>query len=180
MVTPLTATVGWLREYSRGLDAGLGDAESRRAACRATGIKGKSYARCDIRGYRLTVPVEGGSSVLKRGDADPLLSNHGKWRREHLGAWNAAYGRTPYFIHLYPEIEEVYETSSGMKLEAFNSRLLEVASGWLDFDSLRSGDSKIIKISDEIKSLADDGLSVFDLLFRIGPDAIFALYTGVC
>lgn len=178
METPLTVTVGWLREYSRRLNEGLGDAESRRAANRATGIKGKAYARCDIRGYRLTVPVEGGSSVLKREKADPLLSNHGKWRREHLGAWSAAYGRTPYFIHLYPEIEEVYEKSDGMKLEEFNSRLLDVALGWLDFTGLRTGGAKINMISEETKSLAEDKLSVFDLLFRIGPDAIFALYTG--
>ncbi|MDE6007351.1 MAG: WbqC family protein [Muribaculaceae bacterium] len=176
MVTPLTVTVGWLRIYNGHLRAGNSDIESRRYANREAGISGKMYARCELRGYRLTVPLEGGAGVLKHKEADPKLSEHGKWRREHLGAWRAAYGRSPYFIHLFPEIEEVYSRSGGMSLEEFNSRLLEVALGWLDRSIFEVEElSAISKIAAETRSITDESLSVFDLLFRIGPDAIFAL-----
>lgn len=136
MVTPFGVTAEWVGVYLHSLRDGLGDEEARSAANHRCGVSGKLFARCAIATGVLTVPVEGGGSVLKRRGADPVLSEHGKWRREHLGAWNAAYGRTPYYAHLMPEIEAVYADSEGLRMEDFNSRLLRVALGWLDMETV--------------------------------------------
>lgn len=136
---------------------------------------GKEAARCRIAGGRLTIPVEGGASVLKRKDADPVLSEHGKWRREHLGTWSAAYGRTPFYTHLMPQIEEVYLNSESLTLGQFNRRLLEVACQWLDRRVLEASGCTIEAVRKEIRAKVDPQLSIFDAIFRLGKETVFAL-----
>lgn len=175
MVTPLTVTTGWLREYLRLRDIGKDDRNARAGANSATGVTGKRFARCVISTGTLTVPVEGGSATLKRRGSEPILSEHGKWRREHLGAWNAAYGRTAYYDHLMPEIAAVYASSEGITLEEFNSRLLDVALRWLDNESLKGDETRLAGVRAEISAKANGELSIFDLLFRLGKEGVFAL-----
>ncbi len=194
MVTPLTVTAGWLRQYAAALGDGMEPRRARIEATRLSGISGKEFAHCRISTGTLTVPVSGGAVVLKRHGADPPLSEHGKWRREHLGAWNAAYGRTPYYIHLMPEIEGVYARSEGMTLEEFNSALLEVALGWLDTsvwlpavattdgsDSSQSGarrlkeERRLEEVRVEARARVNESLSIFDALFRLGRYGVFAI-----
>lgn len=169
MVTPLTVTPAWLRLWlgSAGHDAG--------AASLALGITGKEFARCRISTGVLTVPVEGGAGILKRRNSDPVLSEHGKWRREHLGAWQTAYGRTPYFGHLMPEIAAVYEISAGMRLEEFNSRMLGVALGWIGTLPAEADRRRLAAVCDAAVKRVMPGLSIFDALFRLGKEAVFAL-----
>lgn len=176
MVTPLTVTVGWLRHYLDCKAAGLDETAARRSASEAEGIKGKAYAHCRIKTGELRVPVSGGAGALKRRGASPQLSEHGKWRREHTGAWNAAYGRTPYYEHLMPQLEAVYATSEGESLESFNSRMLETALRWLDQESVAAARAPEMEGKrNEIKAKADESLSIFDLLFRLGKEGVFAL-----
>ena len=122
MVIPFAPSTAWVREYLRLTASGTDNTEAARLASASTGISGKQYARCAISTGTLTVPVAGGAGTLKRRGADPVLSEHGKWRREHLGAWSAAYGRCAYHTHLMPEIETVYTASEGMTLGEFNGR----------------------------------------------------------
>lgn len=136
---------------------------------------GKETARCLIATGRLTIPVEGGASVLKRKDADPVLSEHGKWRREHLGAWSAAYGRTPFYAHLMPQIEKIYLNSESLTLDHFNRRLLEVACRWLDSRALEASGCTIEAVRKEIRTKVDPQLSIFDAIFRLGKETVFAL-----
>lgn len=194
MVTPLTVTPVWLRHYADALGAGLDPRRARAEATRLTRVAGKEFARCAISTGTLTVPVCGGAGVLKRRGADPVLSEHGKWRREHLGAWNAAYGRTPFYIHLMPQIEAVYARSEGMTLEEFNTALLEVALTWLDPSILThpaatpeaslagsaseaSGipEARLAAVRAEARAQVDASLSIFDALFRLGRDGVFAI-----
>jgi len=173
MVTPLGVTSEWMGVYLHALRDGLCQEESRQTANHAYGVSGKQFARCPISTGVLTVPVEGGGSVLKRHDADPILSEHGKWRREHLGAWNAAYGRTPYYVHLMPEIEEVYMHSEGLRLEEFASRLLDVARDWLDSDAI--GAPLPESVREEVRRHIRLNLSIFDALFRLGRETVLGL-----
>lgn len=161
MVTPFSLTPAWVGGALRG----------------APDLRhvGKEAARCDIATGRLTVPVVGGAAVLKCRDANPLLSEHGKWRREHLGAWNAAYGRTPYFTHLMPQIEEVYADSEGITLDEFSRRLLGVALRWLDPEALTATGDTIEAVRREIRAKVDPRLSIFDAIFRLGRETVFAL-----
>lgn len=169
MVTPFTVSLGWLEIYRQSLRKGLSEHEARLAADKAEGIVGKTFARCRLDNLTLTVPVEGGASVLKRRDANPILSEHGKWRREHLGAFDALYHRTPFYEHLMPEIEEVYVSSEGLTLEEFNSRLLEIALRWLDIgDTGNTNAARFHEIRDRMRASIIPGLSIFDAIFRLG------------
>ncbi len=173
MVTPFGVTAEWVGVYLHSLRDGLGDEEARGGATRRCGVSGKQFARCPIATGVLTLPAEGGGSALKRHGADPVLSEHGKWRREHLGAWNAAYGRTPFYAHLMPEIEAVYADSEGLRMEEFNSRLLRVALGWLDMDAVGAGVPTGVR--EETRGLINEGLSIFDALFRLGKGAVLGM-----
>ena len=176
MVIPFAPSTAWVREYVRQTASGTESCEAARLASASTGISGKQYARCAISTGTLTVPVAGGAATLKRRGADPVLSEHGKWRREHTGAWNAAYGRCPYHAHLMPEIEKVYAASEGMTLGEFNSRILETALEWIDTDALREADYALLeRIRDERRGLVSPQLSIFDALFRLGKETLFVL-----
>lgn len=173
MVTPFGPSTAWFGAYLRGVIKGVGDEEARRAANLAAGVSGKEFARCRLRGVTLTVPVEGGAHALKRRGALPGLSEHGKWRREHEGALLAAYGKTPYYAHLMPEIMAVYADSEGIVLEEFNRRLLDVALGWIDLEAITA--EGMAEVRGEIGAKVDASLSIFDLLFRLGREGVFGL-----
>lgn len=173
-MTPFGVTAQWLGAYFR--------TESKEAATRSCRISGKQFARALIESHSptsrihtiLTIPVEGGASVLKNRGTNPILSEHGKWRREHLGAWHAAYGRTPFFEHLMPEIERVYRDSTGITLEEFNSGLLNVALGWIDKSVVCSEEFELVK--EEIVIKIKPELSIFDALFRLGKETAFGIF----
>lgn len=176
MVTPFGPTPAWIRAYIHAKREGFEEREARLRASLSCGIKGKQFARCRLSTGNLTVPVDGGADILKKKTANPVLSEHGKWRREHIGAINAAYGRTPFYAHLIAEIDAVYAGSEGITLEDFNSRLTDVVFGWFDQSALTStGDERIEKVRKEISAKVNENLSIFDALFRLGREAVFAL-----
>ena len=173
---PFALSLGRMREYLR---TGRADASPRDAA--RTLIAGP-----DGRPDMLSVPVDGGRSVLKRRDADLhriAISEHGRWRQEHLGAWNAAYGKTPFFIHLFPQVEEVYATASRSSLGEFNNALLSAALTFLDYqecsglieDAERENPSRLAEIRRELATKVNTELSIFDALFRLGKNTVFLL-----
>ena len=149
----------------------------------------RDFARCRITGHSdspilLTVPVEGGSSVLK-GMLPPKeikLSNHGNWRRIHLGALEASYGRTPYYPYLMPNLKEIYE-GNFQTLRDFNLAIEEALFAFLLNNISRDELSMLLNFSGnslrergmEISGLIDPDLSIIDALMRIGPETLLAL-----
>lgn len=124
----------------------------------------------------LSVPVAGGSAALKHAASDPPLSSHGKWRAEHLGAWNAAYGRSPYFIHLFPEIENIYRSiPDGQPLSAFNLAFHRLAMRWLECGLPATLPPHADNRAKEVARLINPGLSIFDAIFRFGKETAMAL-----
>lgn len=168
MVTPFLVTSRWLEVYLHELDLGLKETKARHEADRLCGICGKLFAHGALSSLTLTVPVEGGASTLKKPEAEPLLSDHGKWRREHLGAFAAVYGRTPYFQHLMPEIAEIYDGSHEITLEDFNSRLLQLAIKWIDPSIRNQMHGSLQKVRKETADRLNFDISIFDALFRLG------------
>lgn len=139
----------------------------------------------------LSVPVEGGGHALRSRNVDLsriMLSEHGKWRSEHLSAWRTAYGRTPYFVHLYPEIEAVYRESEErkMSLAEFCGEMDKVVWRWISpgkdlLERTLTGQQRMLTESqrryfEEIARRINGELSIFDALFRLGPDVGPALY----
>lgn len=182
LVTPFAPSAAWTRRYLLELYGGADDISARRAASRGEGVCGKGFSRCILPGGNgeetLSIPLAGGASSLKRRGANPILSEHGKWRREHLGAWNAAYGRTPFFPFLMPEIKEVYENSEGISLEDFNRRMLDVALRIILAEDLRGARGRNPELglrARELETIINMRDSIFGALFRFGKEAALAI-----
>lgn len=134
---------------------------------------------------RLSVPIEGGSSVVKRGHPDIWhLSDHGRWRRMHLGAIEAAYGSTPYFIHLFPLIEEIFEEFSSLRLFTdFTARLHQATLDFIQFDTLlpsleklRNDKPDFLNTLIQEKRIDEiDDFAFIDVIFKKGSDSIFQI-----
>lgn len=137
---------------------------------------------------QLIVPVEGGGSALKRalhrGDISGLrLSNHGRWRDEHLGTLSALYGKAPYYPHIMDRIETVYRNSNDILLADFNLALIEIANNMLNLSETlpalremqKHAPARFEALHNEISKKINPDYSIFDALFRLGKESIFGL-----
>ena len=150
-------------------------------------VRGKEQARVEIApGMVLSVPVSGGASILKRRDcSEVMISDHGRWQEVHLGALKAVFGKTPYFQHIYPEIENIYRKYGEGRLEDFNLTLHRLVIHWLGADDEESIESLLTmsqerrllikRIGEERKKEIDMNHSIFGALFRLGRESLFAL-----
>lgn len=129
---------------------------------------------------QLTIPVTGGINAVKYGD--PHLwrcADDKNWRHRHLGAINAAYGRTPFFQHFFPEIEAVITDTSVSSVEVLNARLYGAMEEFMQLRQLlpqfEAGNSEMHrKIAAELLETvpaAPHGVSAMHYLFHLGPDA---------
>ena len=151
-------------------------------------LKTRDYTRTLIEsnspeGMVLTVPVVGGSSAAKRLSPENLeVSDHGDWTRIHLGAIEAAYGREPYFIHIFPEIASVI-SKYPQQLVGLNVLLMEKMmcfTGYADAiedirDMRKANPERCDAIYRRMEAKVNPDHSFIEPLFRLGPDAIFLL-----
>lgn len=155
---------------------------------KAGAMKTREYTRTLIEsnapeGMVLTVPVAGGAAAVKRLKPSELeVSDHGDWTRIHLGAIEAAYGREPYFQHLFPEIAAII-TDYPQQLARLNVLLME---RMMDFIGYRANIAEIRRLRESnpercaaiarrLEAKVDPRYSFIEPLFRLGPDAIFLL-----
>lgn len=162
MVIPYLASFGWY--------AGTTSAEPRKSN------------RCVIKtnGDRLelAVPVAGGGRRLRglRGWELAEVSDHGNWTRRHCGALEAAYGRTPFFSHLFPGLKEVLDNPPALladlcrELDAAVRRFL-YGGGTLPGQAT----PQALARGREVLALVDPGVSLADPLMRFGPETLLAL-----
>ncbi len=157
----------------------------------AKSLKTRDYTRTLIEsnspeGMILTVPVVGGSSAAKRLKPEQLeISGHGDWTRIHIGAIEAAYGKEPYFQHLFPEIADIIEHYP-KHLATLNVLLMDKM---MDFIGYRDSIEEIKKLREanparchdiarRLESKIHPLHSFLEPLFRLGPDSIFLLMGG--
>lgn len=160
-------------------------------------VRGKAQARALMAGGAvLTVPVAGGSGVLKRarvryanqerdegdGCGELMISDHGRWREVHLGSLKAIYGKAPYFPYLFPEVERIYRERSHGRLGDFTEALHDLACDWLGVrdDGVMASLREARRIEPGLlerlaKERRRGEYSIFDLLFRLGRESLFAL-----
>lgn len=148
---------------------------------------GKEWARCLIAGdLFLSVPIEGGAACLKSKHVDIsslIISDHGRWRQEHLGAWNSVYGKTPFFDHLFPKIKRAYSEHSHGNLAEFNSNLFNIALRFLDLEKVmpdirelyKSQPNRAEQLRAEITTKVNLNYSIFDALFRLGKNSVWTI-----
>lgn len=130
----------------------------------------------------LSVPVVGSSSALKRTD-ELYVSAHGEWPRRHLAALEAAYGRAPFWCHYAPAFARIL-LNPPATLRELNTTLHEMALKALLGCILPSelphilppGDVPLWPRHRPLPAGTDHrSLTVFDLLFCRGPEAILTL-----
>lgn len=145
----------------------------------------KDYVRALLpENITLSVPIEGGNSLLKQKNLrlnSINISQHGDWQHQHLGAWQAIYGKSPYFPHIYPLLEDVYTHLSYGSLVEFNSAIFKIVIDFLELDAIQDSVERLYtKNSNLLKELhtetlvkCDEQLTVLDPLFKLGKDAVY-------
>ena len=146
----------------------------------------------------LTVPVERGSSQLIK---DIRISDHGNWRHLHWNALQSAYGDSPFFMYYEDDLRPFFEQRWNFLFD-FNEAIRERLCELLDirptvhhttvyqkqpFTDFRESINPKHPAPDpdfvprryyqvyEAKHGFQPNLSIVDLLFNMGPEAIFYL-----
>lgn len=181
MVIPFAPAPGW---FSSLFGEMMKERNFEESALTVSGcVATREYARTAIQGGNLCIPVEGGASVLKRRGAVPVVAEHGRWRQSHQGAWNADYGKTPFFGHIYPAFQEIYQLPVGLPLEEWNRRFAEVVIKMLRpeeelpaiMEMAQTRRMLLNELKREYTAKINYNLSIFDALFRYGRDTLFGL-----
>ena len=73
----------------------------------------------------LSIPVEGGGRQLRswKGIEDCCLSEHGDWRKVHVGALESCLGRKPFYREIETELSPVLFNKQLKSLRDFNSAI---------------------------------------------------------
>ena len=149
----------------------------------------------------LTVPVERSSRNEESRICDLHISDHGNWRHLHWNALRSAYGDSPFFMYYEDDLRPFFEQRWDYLFD-FNEAIREKICELLDihptvhytdhYDKSADGDFREA-ISPkhptpdpdftprryyqvyEAKHGFQPNLSILDLLFNMGPEAIFWL-----
>lgn len=188
---PYMASTEWYSAYLQGRLKGYSDSESTALANSSveTYRNRKNLFRTKIAGAHgqppmlLSVPILRGSR--KGGNSgSPELSQHGRWQAIHIGAIKAGYGGSPFFLHIYPLLESILKNRDGefttMSEELHQTVLRSLAleeniEGLRVLESEDSGRLRQLK-KDKSKGVIQE-MSIFDVIFRKGREALFSLLT---
>ena len=107
---------------------------------------------------QLTVPLVGETHNMATPMCNVRISEHGNWRRLHWGALYSAYGRTPYFEHIAPELESIIVNGHQTHLLDVNTQLQLLIVDFMDLP--------VTLVADDTSS-ATDGAGVVDLRGKI-------------
>lgn len=80
---------------------------------------------------QLTVPLVGETNAMPVLMRDVRISEHAGWRRLHWGALFSAYGRTPYFDYIAPQLETIITGSQRWLLD-YNEQLQQLIVDFMD------------------------------------------------
>lgn len=178
---PYGPTVGWYRRYLGALRRGEPEAQAVAAANSATGMREKAFSRlivADAQGASmLSLPVEGSARVIKT--LPPCLwrlSDHGDWPRTHPATLSTLLGRLPFHDHLMPELLAIY-AGKQESLAEFTAAIHRLVCDTLGLDALAGAEltPEAARTANEWRRRMADGETLLPLLFRHGPDLLFAL-----
>ena len=148
------------------------------------------YRVADVNGeIALTVPVEKPESLTRCVYSDIRLSKHGNWWHVHRVTLESGYGRTPFFEHYFPKLDEFFRDDTVDRypfLWQYTLATAQKIAEILDLDAtimtgIDDSGAKITQCSganmEEYWQVRRDklgfipGLSVLDLIFSLGPEA---------
>ncbi len=191
---PYLASAEWYGLYMRRLLDGADEREAISAATASMRLNPRDMARTMIAGVRdglkrqpsirLSVPIEGGASAVKRLPCGRWrISDHGRWQAMHLGALEAAYASAPYFAHLFPEISATLQNAFPGDFSNLTLRLHEIIMRMLHAEETLPHLRMLLHDSPELAAglrrdnyaASDKDLSFLHVIFHKGPSAIFGL-----
>ena len=136
-IPPLAPSARWFKDYFTAVISGKTEVE----AVISANLKLDSsrdfgrYSLLDTSGKEimLSVAVNGGGRQLRSLDkvSQAKLSEHGDWRKNHLGAIEACLGRKPFYPYIIERITPVYNDRSLVTLADFNSAIFNVVRAFL-------------------------------------------------
>ena len=80
----------------------------------------------------LSVPLEGATNAMPVALRDVVISNHGRWCAEHWGALYSAYGRSPFFDYIAPELHRLLVEGKQHYLLELNNDLQQLVCEFAD------------------------------------------------
>ena len=145
--------------------------------------KHTDYNRCQIDSpngpLTLTIPVqkyEGRSCPM----LDVIMSEHGDWRHKHWNALSSTYFNSPYFEYYQDDFHPIY-FGNQKRLIDFNTQLNQLIVELLDLKSLKQSTVNYQQSTINYYQVFAHkhgfipNLSIIDLLFNMGPEAILTL-----
>lgn len=196
-------TAGSVRYYATALASGhviIDDTETRLPLRHGH----HRYEIQDNDGHRrvLSVPLQGSTNAMPVPLRDVLIAGHGRWRGEHWGALYTAYGRSPFFDYIAPELHHIIVDGNQRYLIDFNNALQDLICEFADLDltwsmlsasgnvasadyrgntASKHGDTLPVtdvpyhQVWQERAGGFCAGLSVLDLVFNTGREAVLTL-----
>lgn len=171
MQTAYLGSVGYYRELLRG--GGTIDLQ-------APYTKQSEVNRCWIDSpagrLRLTVPVVNPHERTTVGEL--LISEHGNWRHRHWNALVSSYRQSPYFDYYEEDFRPFYHERRWERLADLNMEMHAVVMRLLDpfplLEPERRRSGEYHQMFAARHGFLDD-LSIVDLLFCLGPEAVYYL-----
>ncbi|MDE6299166.1 MAG: WbqC family protein [Muribaculaceae bacterium] len=184
-IPPFLPSFSWMRVFVCERIRGAGIEEAVARANSHLSLSGKDFAHALVRSaggeILLSIPIEGGGKMLKRrGSLQSLvMSEHGNWRHVHLGAFEACYGRAPFFGDLFPDLRRIYEEPI-CRLTDFNTALLNLIEDFIGVRGLAHTyefplTSPALERGLELAAAVDEKLSAIDAIMRLGRETILPL-----
>ena len=142
MVTfpPLAPTANWwahLLKYTSLNKLPFGSIEAVMFA-NSNLVSSKEFGRYSISDsigevHTLSLAVEGGGRQLRSFDniQELRLSEHGDWRKNHLGTLETCLGRKPYYKYLSEPLRNVYLNRNNTTLEEFNTAIFKLLCSFI-------------------------------------------------
>lgn len=189
-IPPYLPSLSWTEAWVNASAKGMEDADACRKANGLCRLRPRDYSRGEIsEGYTIGIPIEGGSSAIKKLPVEMLrVAEHGRWRQVHLGAFTAHFGKAPYFDYLYPSIREaIEEPLDDTILSAITERIHRKVTGMLRIGEVK----KSLEEADErtLSLIVERGMELrkkwglenhpdrafLPLAMQLGPEAVLPL-----
>ena len=174
MTTAYLAPISWYRAFKASAYPEIDTTEHY--------VKQTIRNRCTIAmpdgPLHLVIPVEAASSHVAIRDI--RISEHGNWRHHHWNALRTAYGKSPFFEYYADEFAPFYQSRTYDYLVDFNAALHRLVCELIDIQQTvsptqrRSAEETYYQVFVQRLGFLRD-LSIADLLFNMGPEAIFYL-----
>lgn len=138
----------------------------------------------------LNVPLAGGRNQKAR--MSELKISGTDWKRNHLHAIKSAYGKAPYFLYYFDELEKIIRLANDNYFELCEALVRWLTKELIPNASVFISNNEIPHISInkftcnkyyqvfEFKFGFQEDMSAIDLLFNMGPDAKFYLKENKC